>query len=300
MKKIYFLIFLFIEFSALSQQSNSINNDSLFLILKDVLKELKEIKNNQGNLVSKEECQELKEKKEIECKAFKELSAKRADSIEISYKKIISLNSKLNETNINLETLKDTIKNKEKEINSLNSLIKQIQVKSVDLDNFVEYYRTYLKTAPSLDSNLINSLNHLKSSKNFSALESELKDFYKMQSSLFLLENRMQSEEFVNFNDVIKDLNVINISIKFSGLYNRKETIKSDIEECKSLYNGLKKKIKDLQQIFSKQDKFNFEFLPYVSNQRILFSEIFRKYSSISYQIDLVLKDSKHVLPVIN
>jgi chromosome segregation ATPase len=300
MKKIYFLIFLFIEFSALSQQSNSNNHDSLYIVLKEVLKELKEIKNNQGNLVSKEQCQELKEKKEIECKAFKELSEKRADSIEIKNNKINELNALLNQINKNFETLRDTVKNKEKEINSLYTQIKQIQVKSEDLDYFVEYYRTYLKTAPFLDSNLINSLNHLKSAKNFSALDSELKEFYKIQSSLFLIENRMQNEEFVQFNDVIKDLNLLNINSKLLGLYNRKEIIKSDINECKSLYNGLKKKIKDLQQIFSKQDKFNFEFLPYVSNQRSLFSETFKKYSSISYQIDLVFKDSKHVLPTIN
>jgi hypothetical protein len=128
----------------------------------------------------------------------------------------------------------------------------------------------------------------------------EVKEFFSYQNKLSLIELKLNSREFKEFPDLIKDINLIIIDSKYEGLINRKNTILKDLKNLKSLFKNLKEKIDEINLKELPQHKFILLFTDPLDTQKLAFDDLFIKYPFIQYQIDQVMKNQKHILPVIN
>ena len=140
----------------------------------------------------------------------------------------------------------------------------------------------------------------LKSATKYVELKTELDDFMKIQQKLSGLENKLKKNDFTEFNELKGELAKVSINASLNGLKARKEILEKDLEKVKMLFGFISKEIKEIQKLNLGQTNFNLEFFLNIESFKLSYKLLFDKYPFIYYQIDEVMKNQKHVLPVIN
>lgn len=289
--KIILSIITLLPFFGISQSNQEKKIDSL---IQEIYKEILEIKKNQSNLITAKDFEDFK-KQNIKVDKS-DLKAKIA--------LLESDTSKLQITNNDLKLQLSKIRNTEQELNnkikSIENTNKDLMTKANDLDAFLENYRIHVKNTSSLDTNFASQIALLKPSTNFKALKLEVEDFIKIQQKLIGFENKLKRNDFSEFNELKNELTKILIDQSFVGLKMRKEIIEKDIERSKKFFNSLNLKINEVQKLNLGQTNFNAELFLNIESLKITYKELFDKYPFTYYQIDQVMKNQKHILPVIN
>lgn len=291
-KKI-FLAFILLPLIGICQNNKVTQTKNIDSLVIEIHKEIIEIKENQKNLFTKEDFEKFKK---IENPSKKELKAKIKllviDSLRM-YKNIDTLNQQLTDNKKSQQDLKD-------QINNLKNKNESLTLKAKDLDEFAENYRKYLKSSSVLDTNFTTQIYNLKSATNYTELKSETDEFIKVQQKLSGIENKLKKNDFSEFNELKSELAKVSINSSLNGLKARKEILEKDLEKVKMLFGFISKEIKEIQKLNLGQTNFNSEFFSNIESFKLSYKQLFDKYPFIYYQIDQVMKNQKHILPVIN
>jgi chromosome segregation ATPase len=279
-----------IGISQKNQPTQAKNIDSLVI---EIHKEIIEIKENQKNLFTKEDFEKFKQ---IEKPSRKELN-----------KKVKKLEKDSIRMQDDIDSLKQQLIDNEKsqqdlniQINNLKNKNEALFSKAKDLDDFAESYRKYLKSSSMLDTNFTTQILTLKSAANYTELKNETDEFIKIQQKLSGIENKLKKNTFIEFPELKSDLSKLTINSSFVGLKGRKDFVDKDLVKISTLFDLFSKKIKEVQALNLGQSNFNAELSIRLVSLKLSYNDLFDKYPFIYYQIDQVMKNQKHILPVIN
>jgi hypothetical protein len=289
--KIILFVITLLPFFGISQINQEKKIDSL---IQEIHKEIIEIKKNQSNLITTKDFDDFKKQNVKVDKS--DLKAK----IEILESDTSKLQKSIYDLTKNLTNIRTSEKELNSKINILENTNKDLTTKANDLDDFTENYRKYLKSSSMLDTNFTTQIYLLKSANNFVELKTETDEFLKIQQKLSGIENKLKKNDFTEFNELKSELTKVSINASFNGLKARKEILEKDLEKVKMLFGFISKEIKEIQKLNLGQTNFNSEFFSNIESFKLSYKQLFDKYPFIYYQIDEVMKNQKHVLPVIN
>jgi hypothetical protein len=300
MKSVFFTLFFFILSFNFFSQDTITDIKQLDSIIKKIEKDILELKLNQKNSISESDCSDLKKKDKDSFDIWKKTVPELRIKIGVLSNQILGLNQKNQKNKLSIDSLNNIVTLKIKEISVLNSEKNQLVQNKNSTEKYLSDMLLLLRKSTQLDTNFFNSYKNLEFASNYNLFISEIKKFSNYQNELSKIELKLNNREFKDFPDLSKELNLITIDNKFEGLAKRKELILKDIKNLKSLFKDLTLKINEINAKSLPQWKFNGEFIIPLETFKLSEEELFIKYPFIQYQIDQVMKNQKHVLPVIN
>jgi hypothetical protein len=300
MKAILFTsVFFFISSNFFSQDTIS-NFKQLDSLIKKIEKDILDLKSDQKNLISEKDCSDLKKKEKDSFDLWKKVVPELRSKISELNGQTIVLKLQVNKNKTSIDSLKSIINSKTIENKDLADEKIQLTQNKISAEKHLSEVLNFLRKSNHIDTNLFNLYKNLNFAANYNSFTAEVKAFSLNQNKLSKIELKLNNREFKEFKDLANELNLITLESKYEGLSNRKETIIEDINNLKSLFKDITLKINEINAKGLPQWKFNSEFFIPLETFKLSDKELFVKYPFVQFQIDQVLKNQKHVLPVIN